>query len=192
MSRTQLERVEIQVPVNNGHLIGNTLRQFAMRGVNTWQPAAYKLASREGSFGLSGGYPFSYLELVSGYLVSPSVGATVSEDLRKFELKGEDYVCGDMILKNLSKLGAPSIDVCLVYAGGSRTAEQNQTVVKRLCAKDAKDFVAVPSKHTPTITFKYEVQPYDQSTETLVVEATPGCIKMARDSAVESLTGLHI
>lgn len=192
MSDTQLERVEMTVPVNNGHLIGNTLRQFAMRGINTWQPAAYRLASKEGSFGISGGYPFSYLKFFDGRLVSPNVSATTCESLCKFELQGEDYVCGDMVLKNLGKIGAPSIDVCLVYAGGSRTAEQNQTVVRRLCAKDAKDFFVVPSRHTPTITFRFKVLPYDQDTETLVIEATPGCIAMARDSAVKSLTGLHI
>lgn len=192
MPDSQLERVELMVPVNNGHLIGNTLRQFAMRGTNSWQPVAYRLASKAGSFGLSGGYPFSYLELLDGVLVSNNVAMQGTEVLLKFDLNGEDYVSGGFHIKNLGKLGAPSLDVCLVYAGGSRTASENQGVVKRLCPQDMDDFVVVPSKHTPTIKFRFEVKPCDLASESLIIEATPGCISLARDSAVKSLTGLHI
>lgn len=192
MPDTKLEHMEFKVPVNNGHLIGNTLRQFAMRGVNTWQPAAYRLASKTGSFGLGGGYPFSYLELLNGVLVSKNVNVKGNEVLLKFDLEGEDYVHGDLVIKNLGKLGAPSLDVCLVYAGGARSASENQNVVKRLCPQDMGDFVTVPSKHTPTIKFRYEVHPYDLVSESLVVEATPGCVTLAIDSAVKSLQGLHI
>lgn len=192
MSNTQLERVEFKVPINNGHLIGNTLRQFAMRGTNTWQPAAYRLTSKEGSFGLSGGYPFSSNELLRGRLISSDVKSSVPEKLCKFSKSGDDYVCEDMRLQNLGKLGAPSIDVCLVYASGARSAAENYSVAKRLCQQDVQDFVVVPSKHTPTVVFKYEVFPYDQNSESLVISATPGCISLARDAAVKSLAGLHI
>lgn len=192
MPDTQLERVAFQVPIDTGHLIGNTLRQYAMRGTNTWQPAAYRLAGKEGSFGLGGGFPFSSLELIRGHLVSSDVKFTVPEKLCKFERNGEEYICEDMRLLNLGKLGAPSIDVCLVYASGARTASQNYAVAKRLCPQDVQDFVSVPSKHTPTVTFRYEVTPYDQNSETLCVFATPGCVKLAREAAVKSLSGLHI
>lgn len=192
MSDVQLERTEIQVPIDNGHLIGNTLRQFAMRGVNSWQVAAYRISGKDGSFGLSGGYSFSYLELLRGKLVSHNVNTTVTEKLCKFELSGSDYTCDGDVIKNLGKLGVPSMDVCLVYASGSRSAEQNYAVAKRLCPQDVDEFVIVPSRHTPTIKFRYEVLPYDQSHETLVIEATPGVVSLAKDSAVKSLGGLHI
>lgn len=192
MSDTSLEKVEFKVALDTGHLIGNTLRQFAMRGTNTWQPVAYRLASKEGTFGLGGGYPFSSLELLHGSLVSPNVKSTVLEKLCKFERKGDEYVCEDMHLLNLGKLGAPSIDVCLVYASGARSAQQNYAVVQRLCPQDVKDFTAVPSKHTPAVVFRYEVEPYDQNNETLIIQATPGCVQLAREAAVKSLSGLHI
>lgn len=189
---TSLEKVEFRVPVDTGHLIGNTLRQFAIRGTNTWQPAAYRLGSKEGSFGFSGGFPFSSHELLRGTLVCANVKSSVLEKLCKFEKSGEEYVCEDMRLLNLGNLGVPSIDVCLVHASGARSAQQNYTVVQRVCPQDVEDFVVVPSKHTPTIAFKYEVKPYDQDEETLVIYATAGCVPMAREAAVKSLTGLHI
>ena len=192
MSDTQLERVELRVPINNGHLIGNTLRQFAMRGTNTWQPAAYRLTSKEGSFGFSGGYPFSTNELLRGRLVSSDVKSSVPEKLCKFSRSGDVYVCDNMELLNLGKLGAPSLDVCLVYASGARSAAENYVVAKRLCQQDVEDFVVVPSKHTPTVIFRYEVMPYDQNSESLVISATPGCVSLAREAAVKSLSGLHI
>lgn len=192
MATPMTERVEIQVPVNMGPLVGNTLRQFAMRGSNTWQAAAYKLGSKEGTFGVGGGYSFSYLEFYKGKLVCPDGNANTAEKLCKFSLQGSDYVCGNMVIKNLGKLQAPSLDVCLVYASGSRTAEQNYAVVKRLCPQDVDDYVAVPSRHTPVIKFRFEVAPFDQKVETLVIEATPGAVRMARESAVKALSGLNI
>lgn len=192
MSDTQIERVELQVPIDTGHLIGNTLRQYAMRGTNTWQPAAYRLVGKEGSFGFSGGFPFSSNELFQGRLISSDVKFTVPEKLCKFERSGDEYICEDMRLLNLGKLGAPSLDVCLVFASGARTASQNYAVAERLCPQDVRDFISVPSKHTPTVTFRYEVTPYDQNSETLSICATLGCVAMARDAAVKSLTGLHI
>ena len=192
MADTQLERVEFRVPIDSGHLIGNTLRQFAMRGVSTWQAAAYMLASKDGTFGLGEGYPFSYTVFLNGRLISKDVDTTVTEKLCTFELSGDDYVCGDMVIKNLGKLGAPRLDVCLVYAKGSRSQAQNYDVAKRLCPRDVDSFVAVPSKHTRAIKFGYDVVPFDRGSETLIIEATAGVIAMARDSAVKSLSGLHI
>ena len=192
MPDNDLERVELNVPINTGSLIGNTLRQFAMRGTSTWQVAAYKVGAKEGSFGLGGGFDFSYLELLPGKVVSENVDTATTEKLCKFELKDGKYYCGDICIVNLSKLNIPSFQACLVYASGARSAEQNYAVVKRLCPADVNDYVAVPSRHTTAIEFRYTVNPLSQSEEVLVIDATKGTVKVARDSAVKSLSGLHI
>ena len=192
MPDTELEHVEFEVPINTGPLIGNTLRQFAMRGTNTWQVAAYKLGGKEGTFGLSGGHNFSYLRLLDGKLISTNVDAAITEKLCKFEFQDGLYRCGDMSITNLEKLSVPSFEACLVYASGSRTAEQNYAVVKRLVPQDLNSYFTVPSKHTLAIKFRYNVKPFDRQKETLVIEATPGVVMLARDSAVKSLSGLHI
>ena len=189
---TLLDKIELRVPIDTGYLIGNTLRQFAMRGTNTWQVAAYRLASKEGTFGLSEGYNFSYLELLKGKLISNSVEAEEPERLCQFVRDGEVYRCEDMTIVNLEGIDAPKLEVCLVYANGSRTASQNYNVVKQLCFQNLNDFISVPSRHTPTIKFKFNIEPYDRNLETLVIESTPGVVKLAKESAVKSLMGLHI
>lgn len=189
---SSLETVELRVPAGKGYLIGNTLRQFAMRGCKSWQPAGYRIACKEGSFGFAGGYPFNSMAFFSGKLISPNEPTTVTEKLCKFELVNGEYVCDNMIITGLSMLGVPSMDVCLVYAAGSRTQQQNLAVVKSLCPKDMKDFAIVPSKHTGTIKFSYSVSPCDTVNEILTIDATEGSVQLARDSAVQSLQGLHI
>ena len=187
-----LEKFELQVPVTSGYLLGNTLRQFAMRGSRTWQVAAYKLAKKEGTFGLSDGYNFSHLELFKGKLVSNTSSGVETEKFCTFVFDGKDYVCGDMTIQNLGAIGAPKIETCLVYASGSRTASQNYDVVKRLCPQDMSDFVVVPSRHSPTVNFTFKIEPYDTKFETLFIEATPGVVSLARESAIRFLTDLHI
>lgn len=192
MPSTSLERTEFHVPIHMGSLIGNTLRQFAMRGTQTWQVAAYKLGGKEGSFGLGGGCDFSYLELLSGRLISKNEDATVTEKVCKFDLVNGIYQHGDMQILDLGKLNVPSMEACLIYASGSRTVEQNYAVVKRLCPEDADSFVTVSSRHAVAITFRFEVIPYTQQEEILLVDATPGTAVMAKNVAVKSLSGLHI
>ena len=187
MSARDVERVKFTVPVDTGHLIGNTLRQFAMRGAHTWQVAAYKVGAKEGSFGFSGGASFSCLDLFDGTLVCSDAGTPGSERLCRFELSGDRYVAngtsGPMYIENLGKLGVMSMQVCLVYASGSRTAEQNYEVAKRIFGKDDEDFYSVPSRHTAAITFRYEVTPRDFNTEELCITATTGAVSTAPDSA---------
>lgn len=179
---TPLEVTEYRVPIDSGHLIGNTLRQFAMRGTYTWQPAAYRIAGKEGTFGLKGGYPFSILKFLEGYMVPNKVKLPGTEQLKEFVKDGSDYVCDGMVIKGLEGIGAPSIEVCLVYANGSRTKEQNRVVAERLCQYNVKDYVAVPSRHNPTIRFNYEIQPYDLTKETLIIRATQGVVSLAVES----------
>lgn len=189
-----VERFEMQVPINAGPLIGNTLRQFALRGSASWQVAAYKLSKKEGTFGLGGGYNFSYLELLKGKLICPPESSLPSGNstIVRFDLVGENYVHNGMTIVNLGKLGAPSLDVCLVYASGSRTAKQNYSVVKNISSGDVSDFVAVPSKHTSVVRFRFEVKPLTMDREILVIEASEGCVGLARDFAVTALKELDI
>lgn len=191
MEDVKIESVQFSVPVDQGHLIGNTLRQFAMRGTRTWQPAGYRVVGKEGSFGLGGGNPFSYLEFLKGHIISSTDAGIITEKRCQFMPSSDGFVCDGMILKGLDGLGFPSIDVCLVYDSGARTVAQNYNVVRNLCQQEAKDFTVVPSKHTPAIKFKFRVEPYDRNSETLIIEATPGTVEMALESAVTSLRSLE-
>lgn len=194
MSVKDLERTNFVVCAGMGHLIGNTIRQFAMRGTHSWQVAAYKVGTREGSFGFSGGLSFSCLDLLRGVLVCSDEGSAGAEKVCKFELSGDRYVAqgtsGEMYIENLGNLGLQSIQVCLVCASGSRTAEQNYEVAKRLFGASSNDFYAVPSKHTPTVTFRYDVMPRDLKTEELCIDATPGVVTASLNSASMVLRNL--
>lgn len=192
MADNRTEMIQFSVPKGTGYLVGNTLRQFAMRGSCTWQPAAYRLVNRDGTFGLKGDYNFSCLTFLKGVIEAPDGTPKVNEQLCKFVKNGDIYICGDMVLKNLGNISAPSLDVCCVYASGSRTEEENYEVVKSLCAGDVDNFITVPSKHTRTIKFKFDVTPVDQYNETLSIEATAGSIANAKESAIKSLVALSI
>ena len=182
-----IERTKFVVPVDMGYLIGNTLRQFAMRGTHTWQVAAYKVGARAGSYGFSSGLSFSCLDLLKGNLVCSDIGNAGESKVCKFELSGDKYVgqgvSGPMYIENLGKLGIQSMQVCLVCASGTRTAEQNQNVAERIFGTGDCDFYAVPSKHTATVIFRYEVVPRDFNTEELCINATPGVVSTALDAA---------
>lgn len=187
MSTKDLELVTFVVSSDMGHLIGNTLRQFAMRGTHSWQVAAYKVGAREGSFGFSSGLSFSCLDLLQGKLICSDVGTAGAEKSCKFELSGNHYVgegtSGPMFIENLGNLGIASMQVCLICASGSRTAEQNYEVAKRVFGSDDENFYAVPSRHTAAVTFRYEVVPRDFKTEELRISATPGVVSASLDAA---------
>ncbi len=194
MSGRELECVRFLVPLDMGHLVGNTLRQFAMRGTHSWQVAAYKVGARAGSYGFSGGLSFSCLDLLRGTLVCSDAGTAGAETSCKFELSGDHYVAngpnGKMSIENLGNLGISSMQVCLVCASGSRTAEQNYEVAKRVFGPNDNDFYAVPSRHTSTVTFRYEVVPRDFKTEELCINATPGSVEQALKAAQVVLSAL--
>ncbi len=192
MPVTDTERITMRVPLNMGHLIGNTLRQYAMRGSHTWQIAAYNVGPRAGSYGFANELSFSCLDLLKGVLICNDKPEPGKEKKCVFQLKGNEYVCGDMKIVNLGNLGITSMNVCLVCASGTRTAEQNFEVAKRLCPAEQSDFVAVPSRHTRAIKFRYEVTPYDLTTEILDIEATAGVVNFARSAAIQSLQELSM
>ena len=181
------------VPAGMGYLIGNTLRQFAMKGTSSWQVAAYKIP-RVGSFGISPETPSTYLSLLKGKLYTTETKNSCAYDcvLKEFTLSGDDYVCDDMVIKNIGFLGLPRVEVCLVYASDARTAEENYISVKEICGSNVSDFISIPSRHNPTITFKYTVDPISREKEILSIEATPGSVDGAINIAMEALQALHI
>lgn len=194
MLAKDLEHSSYVVPLGMGHLLGNTLRQFAMRGTHSWQVAAYKVGTREGSYGFSGGLCFSCLDLLEGSLVCSDVGVAGGEKSCKFELSDGRFVAngteGPMYIENLGNLGINSMQVCLVCASGSRTAEQNYEVAKRVFGPDDSDYYAVPSRHTAAVAFSYKVVPRDFKTEELSIDATPGVVQTALESARRALGDL--
>ncbi len=195
MSAKALEHITYVVPLDMGHLIGNTLRQFAMRGTHTWQVGAYKIVPREGSYGFSGGLSFSYADLMKGVLVCTDVDMAGAEKSCKFELSGDRYVAsgdsGPMYIEKLGNLGIASFYACLVCASGTRTLAQNYEAAKRVFGSDDNSICAVPTRHTPAISFSYEVVPRDFKTEVLSIRATPGVVQSALESAQGFLRDLH-
>lgn len=194
MTASDLERVSYEVPINQGLLIGNTLRQFAMRGAPTWQIAAYKVGSRQGSYGISGNVGFSCNDLFNGVLICEDDGEVGAAKTVRFTLDGDRYKAEEggttKYIENLGNIGLPSMQVCLVYASGARTVEQNREVAKRIFTTDDGGFVAVSSRHTKTLTFRFEVKPLSTMKETLIITATSGVISDARDAAIIALRDL--
>lgn len=186
MSNKNVENSSFVVPIGMGHLIGNTLRQFAMRGTHSWQIAAFRVGPRVGTYGFSNNHSFSCLDLIDGKLVSNEDCVIGAEKSYHFEFQNGHYVAegsnGTVYIENLGNLGVQSMQVCLVCANGTRTAEQNSEVAVRFFGSDSEDFYAVPSRHTPTITFKFEVIPRDFNTEQLSISATAGAVSSALDS----------
>lgn len=194
MATNDLEHVSFEVPVGQGLLIGNTLRQFAMRGAPTWQIAAYKVGTRQGSYGISGNVGFSCNDLFKGVLVCEDDGEVGAAKIVRFTLDGNRYKSEEggstKYIENLGNIGLQSMQVCLVYASGTRTMEQNHEVAKRIFTVDDGGFIAVSSRHTKAITFKFEVKPVSAIKESLFIEATAGVISDARDAAIIALRDL--
>lgn len=187
MSAKELETRQFEVPIDTGYLIGNTLRQFAMRGAPTWQVAAYKVGSREGSFGIAGNVGFSCNDLFRGILLCEDDGVVGDSKNVRFTLDGDRYRAdgekGPMYIEQLGNLGLHSMQVCLVYASGTRTVEQNYETAKRIFGKDDSGFFAVSSRHVNAVAFRYEVIPKSLSKETLSITATSSVISDALESA---------
>ena len=194
MSMNDLEQVSYEVPIHQGYLIGNTLHQFAMRGAPTWQIAAYKLGARQGSYGISGNIGFSCNDLFKGILICDDDGEVGAAKAVRFTLDGDRYKSEEggktKYIENLGNIGLQSMQVCLVYASGTRTLAQNHEVAKRIFTTDDGGFFAVSSRHTKTITFQFEVKPLSAVKETLIITATSGVISDAHEAAKIALRDL--
>lgn len=187
-----VDTVSVRVPCGEGHLIGDILRKYATRSVGTWQIAGYKVDSQSENFGFSNGVMVSYLELLKGALLCTSVQSPGDPVLCRFVWNGECFAYKDFELHNLPKNVGDSLTVCLVYARGYRSAEQNYETIKSVAGDTAEGFFAVPSAHSVVNTFRYSVKPQDDSYEWLQIEADQGVASNALQSAVKSLQGLDI
>lgn len=171
-----MKQQEFRVPVNLGHVLGNALRQVAIRGVFTWRIASYKIAPKDKSFGISGDNHFSFLEFTKGILVSKDKPMGKGSMKLMFEKQGDVYVNGDFVIQGLGHLNAPSMEVCLVSDSGIRSAEENRKITMELASLDCNDFVCVPSRHSSIVHFSFDVTPFSEDEETLSIRFSDDCL----------------
>lgn len=195
MQKGDIEHKTFKVDPNFGSIIGNTLRQFAMRGSETWQVIAYRVGSRSGTFGFSADRNFNYLDLLDGSLLYTDETHIGSAKICDVSLVGDNYVGElngkEIVITGLKKLGIPRMEVCLACFTGSRTVAQNRELIYKLRPGDAQEFSVVPSKHTLTTTFSFEVKPCNSSYEQLSIEADKGVVELARQTIVALFSGLQ-
>lgn len=191
MGQHEIDTVSVKVPCGEGHLIGDILRKYATRSVGTWQVAGYKVDSQTEGFGYQGAL-VSYLELLKGTLVCTSVQSPGDPVTCHFTWNGECFTYKGFELRGLLRNVGDSLTVCLVYARGYRTAEQNYETIKQVAGDSAEGFFAVPSAHSVVNIFRYSVKPQDDAYEWLQIEADRGVASNALQSAVKSLSGLNI
>ena len=182
-----MEEITFTVPAGMGYLIGNTLRQFAMKGGYSLQIAAYKLGKN--GFGINAESPFSYLDLLQAKFICTDKGKHPYSQLCDFVLEGDTYVCGDMKITGIAGCGLPKLTVYLVYASSSRTAEENyDTLVSE--GNNADDYICVPSRHVAVSRFRFKVEPKTRDTEALYIEASDGAVKGAIENVMKVFKAL--
>lgn len=192
MGQQLTDHVEVRVPCGEGHLIGDILRKYATRSVGSWQVAGYEVDTDATNFGFSNGAVVSYLELLKGTLVCTGNQQQGSPVLCHFTWNGECFEAKGFELHNLSHAVGDSITACLVYAKGYRTAEENYETIKEVAQDNVDGFFAVPSAHSVVNTFRYKVEPLDDTCEWLHIDADYGVAHAAWDTAVRSLQRLDI
>ena len=192
MGQNRIDDVRVQVSVGEGHLLGDLLRKFAIRGTPTWQIAGYRLDTTAQNFGFSNGPLVSYLDLLRGRLVCSAERKETEPFISKFTWDGERFVNGDFAIEGLDKNVGDSLVACLVYGTGTRTAEQNYSSCCVAAGGSGEGFFAVPSTHSLATTFKYKVEPIDDRFEWLAISTEPGVAREAYEKAVDSLRRISI
>lgn len=190
MGREQLENISLRVPVGEGYMVGDILRKYALRSVGTWQIVGYKLDSQATNFGMSNGSMVSYLNLLKGQLVCSDDIAPGPPVVKDFTWNGNRFVSGGFEIHGLSKAVGTKLTVCIAYGRGHRSADQNREVIKSAVGGNADGYFIVPSSHTSVTTFKYKVNPLDDRSEWLVIEADDGVIHQAINAVVRTLSSL--
>ena len=193
MGQSVIESRALKVPLDEGHIIGDTLRKYAMHSVGSWQIVVYKIDSTSPNFGFSNGVKVSSLELMKGYLVSSgnNMGNAVKAPrLCQFDWDGEKFKCGEFFIEGLNTSVGERLIACVNYAKGRKSADENREVIRQVTGGDADGFFCIPSSHSMVSTFKYRVSPVDDVTERLEIEADSGVLSKAIKAAVESLSRL--
>lgn len=192
MEQSTLEHVKLRVPCQEGYILGDLLRKFAIRGAPSWQIIGYVINSVAPSFGVSEGVLVSHLNLLQGVLeVKGDVPAGLPQ-LREFTWNGTSYACTDFEIKGLIHGFGDTITVALAHCTGTRSAKQNYEYFLSTFGNVADGIYAVPSRHVNVTKFKYDVTPIDDESEWLSISADDGVIRSAYSRAVKSLSRLNL
>ena len=162
---------EFNVPVNMGHILGNALRQVAIRGTVTWRVAGYCVPNRDMSYGISGDLHFSVMEFLKGTLEYNEKPTTDANKIIHMTKHGDEYVCEGFTLKNLGHLGVPSLSVFIVADSGRRTQQDNFDLLKSVVTTGYDSFVCIPTCHSETSQLSYTVEPKSVKEETLTIKS---------------------
>lgn len=192
MAQHSVENITFRVRIGEGHLIGDILKKYATRRASSWKIAGFKIDSNSVNFGFSDGKLVSYLEYVKAVLVCSSEQISKEPIIATFSWNGECFEYKDFKIYNLNPSVGKTIEVCLVYASGCRTADENFEEIRKLLGDEAERFLSVPSSHSEVHTFKYKVEPYDDQMEDLTITADIGVVDLAIKTVSESIQRLRI
>lgn len=185
-----IEITDVKVPIGLGHIVGDFIRKFAIRGVPSCQIIGYQIQSS--NFGLGNGQLVSCKELISGKLENGDDEVDGDPRICKFTWNGKEFVSGEMRIKGLTKAVGEQLNACIFRASGSRSASQNHEIYDRYFGTDGPKFYAVPSNHSSVKEFRFNVKPFDDKSEWLCIESDEGVARMAYDRALSILRGLDI
>ena len=190
MGQPSTEQLTFCVESGEGSIIGDTLRKYATRSIATWQIAGFFIDTQSTNFGFSSGPMVSYLELLKGRLVCNTVPSKNEPFICNFTWNGSCFSSGDFEIHGLNRGVGDTLVVCLVYARGNRTAEQNLRSIASATGGSTDGYFAVPSSHSVVSTFRYKVEPLDDNRETLSIEADHGVVGSATKELIRALSSL--
>lgn len=192
MKHGDVDERSFEVRVGDGYLIGDFLKKFAIKGPPSWQIAGYQLDSQDTGFGIGNGAMGSSLELLRGKLVPTRYHEPGEPKFIRFTWDGKNFVSDGYELRGLNKSVGETLKVCLVYASGVRKCDRNFEVCKLAAGGIDTGIVAVPSTHTSTCQFRFDVNPINDKKEKLTIWADASVLNDAYQNAVMSLSGLNI
>lgn len=191
MERHIVDKISVRVPADEGFIIGDFLRKYAVRSIGSWQTAAYLMELNSVNFGSSDGSMLSYLESLKGRLVCRHDIAPADPIIVELAWNGTCFANDDFELHDVSHGMGEVVKVCLIYGKGHHSSRDNYEIVRQVVGPDKK-FLAVPTSHSKVSEFRYDVESNDDKTEWLVIEADRELVRMALENAVRSLEGLNI
>lgn len=192
MGQSNVDEVKLKVPRQEGHIIGDFLRKYAIRGSATWQIIGFVIGSTTPNFSLPSGAMSSYLELLKCELECSTTQAPGSPKICRFVWDGSAFTYGDMKIRGVSRGVGDSVTAILAHCNGTRSAKDNYELCKEAMGDNVDGVFAVPSRHTATTQFRFDVIPIDSKTEWLSIRAESEVVRAACDSAIKSLSGLGI
>lgn len=147
---------ELKCPKGTGDIYGNLLRQIALRGIATWRIAGFHIGEKSELVGFSGSVYFDSLTLWSSKLEILNPPSETEFCIETFKEVGTAYESQHFRITNLPS-GLSSFEVALVKASGSRSVEENATLIAQY-TKNASSFVSISSRHSDVIVVAFEVE----------------------------------